>query len=215
MRDIKYFLIFVIVLFQYTTSSANVLEIGGGFSESYSGEFPVWSDSSIKMESLSMPITISLMFDNLKIGYIDYKQFARDFNSTTSTYAKVENNILSFSYSGEIIENESLSFNYFGGLGLYRSYYELNLNNISDDDYAINIIGNSSNSIDPGIIAGLSYHQYFGKGFIGINFTYIPSKNINYEYSWVRDKYYISEWNELEEVDVGGNIIFLVTGINF
>ncbi len=201
MKDLKNFLIFVIVLFQYTKSSANVLEIGGGFSESYSGEFPVWSDSSIKMESLSMPITISLMFDNLKIGYIDYKQFARDFNSTTSTYAKVENNIL--------------SFNYFGGLGLYRSYYELNLNNISDDDYAINIIGNSSNSIDPGIIAGLSYHQYFGKGFLGINFTYIPSKNINYEYSWVRDKYYISEWNELEEVDVGGNIIFLVTGTNF
>ena len=112
MKDVKYFLIFVIVLFQYTTSSANVLEIGGGFSESYSGEFPVWSDSSIKMESLSMPITISLMFDNLKIGYIDYKQFARDFNSTTSTYAKVENNILSFSYSGQIIENESFSFNY-------------------------------------------------------------------------------------------------------
>ena len=81
MKDVKYFLIFVIVLFQYTKSSANVLEIGGGFSESYSGEFPVWSDSSIKMESLSMPITISLMFDNLKIGYIDYKQFARDFNS--------------------------------------------------------------------------------------------------------------------------------------
>ena len=98
---------------------------------------------------------------------------------------------------------------------IFLKNYELNLNNISDDDYAINIIGNSSNSIDPGIIAGLSYHQYFGKGFLGINFTYIPSKNINYEYSWVRDKYYISEWNELEEVDVGGNIIFLVTGTNF
>ena len=68
MKDVKYFLIFVIVLFQYTKSSSNVLEIGGGFSESYSGEFPVWSDSSLKMESLSMPITISLMFDNLKIG---------------------------------------------------------------------------------------------------------------------------------------------------
>ena len=148
-----------------------------------------------------MPITISLMFDNLRIGYIDYKQFARDFNSTTSTYAKVENNIL--------------SFNYFGGLGLYRSYYELNLNNISSDDYAINIIGNSSNSIDPGIIAGLGYHQYFGKGFLGINFTYIPSKKINYDYSWIRNKYYISDWNELEEVDIGGNIIFLVTGTNF
>ena len=201
MKNHKHFLIFVILLFQYTTTNANVLEIGGGFSESYNGEFPVWSDSSIKMESLSMPITISLMFDNLRIGYIDYKQFARDFNSTTSTYAKVENNIL--------------SFNYFGGLGLYRSYYELNLNNISSDDYAINIIGNSSNSIDPGIIAGLGYHQYFGKGFLGINFTYIPSKKINYDYSWVRNKYYISDWNELEEVDIGGNIIFLVTGTNF
>ena len=172
-------------------------------------DFWIFSDTSC------FPFTISLIIDKLRIGYIDYKQFARDFNSSTSTYAKVENNILSFSYSGEINENESLSLNYFAGLGLYRSYYELNLNNISDDDYAINIIGNSSNSIDPGIIAGLSYHQYFGKGFLGINFTYIPSKKINYEYSWVRDKYYISEWNELEEVDVGGNIIFLVTGTNF
>ena len=162
MKNHKHFLIFVILLFQYTTTNANVLEISGGFSESYNGEFPVWSDSSIKMESLSMPITISLMFDNLRIGYIDYKQFARDFNSTTSTYAKVENNIL--------------SFNYFGGLGLYRSYYELNLNKISSDDYAINIIGNSSNSIDPGIIAGLGYHQYFDKGFLGINFHTSPQK---------------------------------------
>ena len=92
---------------------------------------------------------------------------------------------------------------------------ELNLNKISSDDYAINIIGNSSNSIDPGIIAGLGYHQYFGKGFLGINFTYIPSKKINYDYSWVGNKYYISDWNELEEVDIGGNIIFLVTGTNF
>ena len=80
MKDVKYFLIFVIVLFQYTTSSANVLEIGGGFSESYNGEFAVWSDSRIKLESLSMPITISLMFENLRIGYINYKQFARDFH---------------------------------------------------------------------------------------------------------------------------------------
>ena len=66
MKNHKHFLIFVILLFQYTTTNANVLEIGGGFSESYNGEFPVWSDSSIKMESLSMPITISLMFDNLR-----------------------------------------------------------------------------------------------------------------------------------------------------
>ena len=40
-------------------------------------------------------------------------------------------------------------------------------------------------------------------------------KKINYDYSWVRNKYYISDWNELEEVDIGGNIIFLVTGTNF
>ena len=86
MNNLKHSIIILILLFQYTTTNANVLEIGGGFSESYNGEFPVWSDSSIKMESLSMPITISLMFDNLRIGYIDYKQFARDFNSTTSIY---------------------------------------------------------------------------------------------------------------------------------
>ena len=110
MNNLKHFIIILISLFQYTTTNANVLEIGGGFSESYNGKFPLWTNSSIKMESLGMPITISLMFDNLRIGYIDYKQFARDFSSTTSTYAKVENNIL--------------SFNYFGGLGLYRSYYE-------------------------------------------------------------------------------------------
>ena len=216
MKSIKHFLIFVILLFQHTTSNADVLEIGGGLTESYNGKFPLWSDSSVKMKSIGMPITISLMFNNLRIGYIDYKQYARDFHSTVSTYAKVENNILLFNYFGDIIANESLSLNYFGGLGFYRSYYELNLNKISSDDYAINVIGNSSNSIDPGIIAGLSLHQYFDKGFLGINFTYIPSKKINYEYSWVSDKYYLSnEWNELEEIDIGGNIVFLVTGIKF
>ena len=216
MKSIKHFLIFVILLFQHTTSNADVLEIGGGLTESYNGEFPLWSDSSVKMKSIGMPITISLMFNNLRIGYIDYKQYARDFHSTVSTYAKVENNILSFNYFGDIIANESLSLNYFGGLGFYRSYYELNLNKISSDDYAINVIGNSSNSIDPGIIAGLSLHQYFDKGFLGINFTYIPSKKINYEYSWVSDKYYLTnEWNELEEIDIGGNIVFLVTGTKF
>ena len=62
----------------------------------------------------------------------------------------------------------------------------------------------------------MSLHQYFDKGFLGINFTYIPSKKINYEYSWVSDKYYLTnEWNELEEIDIGGNIVFLVTGIKF
>ena len=117
------------------------------------------------------------MFDNLRIGYIDYKQFARDFNSTTSTYAKVENSIL--------------SFNYFARLGLFRSYYEVNLNNISSDDYAINIIGNSSKSVDPSLMIGLGYHQNISKGFIGLNLTYIPSKKITYDYSWVKKKYYI------------------------
>ena len=121
MKSIKHFLIFVILLFQHTTSNADVLEIGGGLTESYNGEFPLWSDSSVKMKSLGMPITISLMFNNLRIGYIDYKQYARDFHSTVSTYAKVENNILSFNYFGDIIANESLSLNYFGGLGFYRS----------------------------------------------------------------------------------------------
>ena len=99
MKNIQHFLIFVILLFQHTTSNADVLEIGGGLTESYNGEFPLWSDSSVKMKSLGMPITISLMFNNLRIGYIDYKQYARDFHSTVSTYAKVENNILSFNYS--------------------------------------------------------------------------------------------------------------------
>ena len=98
---------------------------------------------------------------------------------------------------------------------MVRSYYEVNLNNISSDDYAINIIGNSSKSVDPGLIAGLGYHQNISKGFIGLNFTYIPSKKITYDYSWVKNKYYIDEWNELEELDISGNIIFLVTGINF
>ena len=67
MKNIKHFLIFVILLFQYTTSNADVLEIGGGLTESYNGEFPLWSDSSVKMKSLGMPITISLMFNNLRI----------------------------------------------------------------------------------------------------------------------------------------------------
>ena len=188
--------------------------MGGGINTSYEGEFPVYSNSKEKMESLGMPVSISLILDNLRVSYIDYKQVAKGSSSSTSSHAKVENNILSFNYVGFIDFSESI-INYFAGIGLFRSHYELNYNRITVDDYAINIIGNSSNDIDPGFIAGVGYVQNIDKGFLGINLTFIPSKNINYKYNWINEKYYLSNWSDLESVNVGGNIIYLITGFYF
>ena len=127
---------------------------------------------------------------------------------------KLRKIILSFNYADSIEFNNS-AINYFAGIGLFRSHYEVNYNRITTDDYAINIIGNSSKDIDPGLISGIGYVQNIDKGFIGLNLTYIPSKNITYKYNWINEKYYISSWSDLETVNVGGNIIYLITGFYF
>ena len=207
-------LIIVHFFFYSSIVNAGYLELGGGINTSYEGEFPVYSDSKEKMEYLAMPISLSLILDNLRVSYIDYKQVAKGSSSSTSSHAKVENNILSFNYAGSIEFNNS-AINYFAGIGLFRSHYEVNYNRITTDDYAINIIGNSSKDIDPGLISGIGYVQNIDKGFIGLNLTYIPSKNITYKYNWINEKYYISSWSDLETVNVGGNIIYLITGFYF
>ena len=67
------------------------------------------------------------------------------------------------------------------------------------------LFGNSSSQIDPGLILGVSYKQTIGKNYFGFNLTLIPSKKIKYDYDSVNGKYYLSSWDELEEIDVSGN----------
>ena len=203
-------------IFFLNQSFANNIEIGGGIIESYSGEFPVYSNESKKMESYNMPLLFSISSNNLKIQYINYQQIARGKATNTASTAIVKNSIISFNYNGDMpIDKDSL-LNYYFGIGLFDSVYEVHYNTLGyTDDFATNIFGNSSSQIDPGLILGVSYKQTIGKTYFGFNLTLIPSKKIKYDYASVNGKYYLSSWDELEEIDVSGNIFYLVTGMNF
>ena len=213
MKKLITIILFIIYLNQ---SFANNIEIGGGIIESYNGEFPVYSNKSEKMESYDMPLSFSISSNNLKIQYINYQQIARGKGTNTASTAIVKNSIISFNYNGEIPINKDSLLNFYAGIGLFDSVYEVHYNTFGyTDDYTTNIFGNSSSQIDPGLILGLSYKQTIGKNYFGLNLTFIPSKKIKYDYDSVNGKYYISSWDELEEIDVSGNIIYLITGMNF
>jgi hypothetical protein len=78
------------------------------------------------------------------------------------------------------------------------------------DDYGTEAQGTTNKIFDPGFIVGGGIQKEYGKGFLGVDFTMIPSKTVTYEY----DLYY-NATDFHSEVDVGATIIGLFVGMNF
>ena len=83
----------------------------------------------------------------------------------------------------------------------------------SSDDYGTEAQGTTNKIIDPGLIVGGGFQKEYGKGFLGVDFTMIPSKTVKYEYE-------DHSWQSIEALledgeDLGVTIVALFVGMNF
>jgi hypothetical protein len=185
-----------------------------GIQTEYEGSFKVYSDGDEeKLESTGIPFSIYFVLDVTRISFLDYQQVAAA-GSTSGcclAWAKFKTQVISVAYQGAIYKTADREIYGNFGAGIFQSQYKYNYSYGSStyDDYSIHYIGKTTKQFDFVPIAGIGSKWEVGKGFIGLDLTWIFSKKVKYEFQSYSKK------DETEEVDLGGKIVSVIAGVKF
>ena len=195
------------------SASADQFGMLYGFITTPSGSTKLYSNKSAEaLKSYQAPHGFFFGLENLRVGYLEYQMMASDGDGNWSPANRVVDvQILSFEYQEVFPEG----YYYHVGLANFTSQvtYQYHKVYTTADDYGTEAQGTTNKIIDPGLIVGGGIQKEYGKGFLGADFTMIPSKTVTYEYedhSWSSIKTLLEDGE-----DLGVTIVALFIGMNF
>ena len=208
--------IFITFILSLSVTIVNADEIGMnvGISHSPNGEYKLYSDDGpYKIESSGIPYSIFFLLGHAKFSFLNYQSMASTDSSSgcCRASAHIVTQMLSVSYQDVIQNFGDAKIYYSAGIGTLQSvgHYTYNYYSSEYDDYTIDYQGKTSEQFNFGPVLEFGFQNFQGRGFYGLGLTYIMENKVKYEYHTGIKK------DESDDVDLGGHIISLISGIYF
>jgi len=193
---------------------ADEFGMAGGIYHTPSGEYKLYTTKDpIKLESSGIPYSLYFLLEHVKFSFLNYQSMASIDSATgcCRASAQIVTQMLSVSYQNLIQNLGDGKIYYSAGIGTLQSigHYTYNYLSTDYDSYTIDFQGKTSEQFNLAPVLELGFQNFHGKGFYGLGLTYIMDTNVKYEYHTGIKK------DESDDVNLGGSIISLFSGIYF
>ena len=210
----KIYIFFILICSLSTFVQADEFGMTAGISNNPSGEFKLYSDREpFKLESTGIPYSLYFLLKQIKFSFLNYQSMAStdSISGCCRASAQIVTQMLSISYHNIIQDYGDFKVYFNAGIGNFQSSsdYTYSYSSGQYDDYSINRQGKTKEQFNFAPIFELGFQDIHGRGFYGLGLTYIFDNNVKYEFHTSSKK------DESDEVNLGGFLVSLITGIYF